>query len=118
MLLEHRGEVDHSLNAAVSRPQSERCSEETSRRVGRHRQGPGCIETLRRPGYRLKDKGPGHIARLVHTSSKTHLWMKPYERTMSGCLWVQTDVASEIARSLTMEFHTSQRNFAATGTVL
>jgi hypothetical protein len=40
-------------------------------------------------------------ARLVDTSSETHLWMKTYERTMGDCLSVQTDVASEIARSLT-----------------
>ena len=42
-------------------------------------------------------------ARLVETLGETHLWSDVYERELTDCLSVQTDVAARIARSLAME---------------
>ena len=42
-------------------------------------------------------------ARLVETAGETHLWSDAYERDLTDCLAVQTDVAARIARSLAME---------------
>jgi len=42
-------------------------------------------------------------ARLVETLGETHLWSDVYERELTDCLAVQTDVATRIARSLAME---------------
>ena len=42
-------------------------------------------------------------ARLVETLGETHLWSDVYERELTDCLGVQTDVAARIARALAME---------------
>lgn len=42
-------------------------------------------------------------ARLVETAGETHLWSDVYDRELTDCLAVQTDVAARIARSLAME---------------
>jgi TolB-like protein/Tfp pilus assembly protein PilF len=42
-------------------------------------------------------------ARLVETAGETHLWSSAYDRELTDCLSVQTDVAARIARSLAME---------------
>jgi TolB-like protein/DNA-binding winged helix-turn-helix (wHTH) protein len=83
------------------------------REIGRSLRADYLLEgSVRRLGDRVRVS-----ARLVETASETHLWMKTYERTMSDCLSVQTDVATDIARSLTLELNTTQRNFDPTATV-
>jgi TolB-like protein/Tfp pilus assembly protein PilF len=42
-------------------------------------------------------------ARLVETAGETQLWSGAYDRELTDCLFVQTDVAARIARSLAME---------------
>jgi TolB-like protein/Tfp pilus assembly protein PilF len=42
-------------------------------------------------------------AQLVETSSEAHLWTDAYERHLTDCLTVQTEVAARIARSLAVE---------------
>src|SRR5690242_7130641 len=42
-------------------------------------------------------------ARLVETSSETHLWTDVYERNLTDCLTVQAEVAARIAQSLAVE---------------
>jgi TolB-like protein/tetratricopeptide (TPR) repeat protein len=42
-------------------------------------------------------------ARLVETAGETHLWSDAYDRELTDCLAVQTDVAARVARSLAME---------------
>ena len=54
--------------------------------------------SVRREGDRVRI-----TARLVETASETHLWSDAYERELTDCLAVQTDVAARIARSLAME---------------
>ena len=58
--------------------------------------------SVRREGERVRI-----TARLVETSSETHLWSDAYERELTDCLLVQTDVAARIARSLAMELSPS-----------
>jgi TolB-like protein/DNA-binding winged helix-turn-helix (wHTH) protein len=71
-----------------------------AREIGRSLRADYLLEgSVRTMGDRVRVS-----ARLVETSSETHLWMNTYERTMGDCLAVQTDVASEIARSLAVEF--------------
>ena len=53
---------------------------------------------VRREGDRVRI-----TARLVEAASETHLWSEVYERELTDCLIVQTDVAACIARSLAME---------------
>jgi TolB-like protein/Tfp pilus assembly protein PilF len=54
--------------------------------------------SVRRVGDRVRIS-----ARLVETASETHLWVETYERPLTDCLSVQTDVAARIAQSLAME---------------
>ena len=42
-------------------------------------------------------------AQLVETSSESHLWTDVYERHLTDCLSVQTEVAARIAQSLAVE---------------
>ena len=53
---------------------------------------------MRREGDRVRI-----TARLVETADETQLWSDVYERDLTDCLSVQTDVAARIARSLAME---------------
>ena len=57
---------------------------------------------VRREGDRVRI-----TARLVETAGETHLWSEVYERELTDCLLVQTDVAACIARSLAMELSPS-----------
>jgi TolB-like protein/Tfp pilus assembly protein PilF len=67
--------------------------------------------SVRRAGDRVRI-----TARLVETASETHLWSDAYERELTDCLVVQTDVATRIARSLAMELSPSpQRPTACDG---
>jgi TolB-like protein/DNA-binding winged helix-turn-helix (wHTH) protein/tetratricopeptide (TPR) repeat protein len=52
-------------------------------------------------------------ARLVETAGETHLWSDAYDREMTNCLSVQTDVAARVARSLAMELSSSGERPAA-----
>jgi TolB-like protein/Tfp pilus assembly protein PilF len=54
-------------------------------------------------------------ARLIETASETQLWAEAYDRHLTHCLTVQTDVAAHIARSLATELSTEARS--ATGSV-
>src|SRR5688572_1761823 len=54
--------------------------------------------SVRREGDRVRI-----TARLVEAASETHLWSEAYERELTDCLVVQTDVAARIARSLATE---------------
>jgi TolB-like protein/Tfp pilus assembly protein PilF len=47
-------------------------------------------------------------ARLVETLGETDLWSSVYERELTDCLAVQTDVAARISRSLAMELTPAQ----------
>jgi TolB-like protein len=42
-------------------------------------------------------------AQLIETKGETHLWADSYDRELSDCVLVQTEVATEIARALTQE---------------
>jgi TolB-like protein/DNA-binding winged helix-turn-helix (wHTH) protein/Tfp pilus assembly protein PilF len=53
---------------------------------------------VRREGDRVRI-----TAQLVETSSEAHLWTDVYERSLTDCLSVQTEVAARIAQSLAME---------------
>jgi TolB-like protein len=52
-------------------------------------------------------------ARLVETAGETHLWSDAYDRELTDCLSVQTDVAARIARSLAMELTPSVERAAS-----
>ena len=54
--------------------------------------------SVRREGDRVRI-----TARLVEAASETQLWSEAYERELTDCLVVQTDVAARIARSLATE---------------
>ena len=70
-----------------------------AREIGEALQADFLLEgSVRREGDRARI-----TARLVETAGETHLWSDSYERHLGDCLAVQADVASHIARSLTME---------------
>jgi TolB-like protein/tetratricopeptide (TPR) repeat protein len=54
--------------------------------------------SVRREGDRVRI-----TARLVETAGETHLWSETYDRNVTDCLVVQTEVAARIARSLAVE---------------
>src|SRR5205823_2529070 len=54
--------------------------------------------SVRREGGRVRI-----TAQRIETKGETHLWAESYNRTMADCLAVQTEVAGEIARALTLE---------------
>jgi TolB-like protein/Tfp pilus assembly protein PilF len=54
--------------------------------------------SVRRDGERVRI-----TAQLIETRGETHLWAESYDRTLADCLAVQTEVATEIARALTLE---------------
>ena len=64
--------------------------------------------SVRREGDRVRI-----TARLVDTASETHLWSDTYERELTDCLVVQTDVAARIAHSLAMELSPPSKRPAA-----
>ncbi len=54
--------------------------------------------SVRREGERVRI-----TARLIEAASETHLWSETYERDLTDCLSVQSEVAARIGRSLAME---------------
>ena len=64
--------------------------------------------SVRREGDRVRI-----TVRLVETASETYRWSDAYERELTDCLAVQTDVAARIARSLAMELSPPSKRPAA-----
>jgi TolB-like protein/Tfp pilus assembly protein PilF len=54
--------------------------------------------SVRREGERVRV-----TARLIDAETETHLWAQAYDRDLTDCLAVQTNVAAEIARALLRE---------------
>lgn len=74
-------------------------STQGSREIGQALRAQYLLEgSVRREGDRVRI-----TARLVETSSETHLWAETYERHLTDCLSVQADVAARIAQSLALE---------------
>ncbi|HVH25947.1 MAG TPA: winged helix-turn-helix domain-containing protein [Vicinamibacterales bacterium] len=59
--------------------------------------------SVRRTGDRVRI-----TARLVESSAETDLWTETYERHVTDCIGVQTEVAQRIAHSLALEFPSGQ----------
>ena len=47
-------------------------------------------------------------ARLIETAGETQLWAESYDRHLTHCLTVQTDVAAQIARALAADWCPTQ----------
>jgi TolB-like protein/tetratricopeptide (TPR) repeat protein len=78
---------------------------QTAREIGQTLRVDYLLQgSVRREGDRVRI-----TARLVETSGETHLWVETYERQLTDCLSVQADVATRIARSLTMELMPQER---------
>jgi TolB-like protein/tetratricopeptide (TPR) repeat protein len=76
-----------------------RDSNRRAREIGEALQVDYLLEgSARREGDRVRI-----TARLVETTSETHLWVETYESYLTDYLSVQTDVAARVARSLAME---------------
>lgn len=70
-----------------------------AREVGEALRADYLLEgSVRREGARLRI-----TARLIETREETQLWSETYERPVTDYLSVQTEVATQIARSLAME---------------
>jgi TolB-like protein/Tfp pilus assembly protein PilF len=52
-------------------------------------------------------------AQLIETRGETHLWAESYDRELSDCLAVQTDVAAAIAHALALELLPTQNGMPA-----
>jgi TolB-like protein len=59
--------------------------------------------SVRRTGDRVRI-----TARLVESSAETDLWTETYERNLTDCIGVQTEVAERIAHSLALELPAGQ----------
>jgi TolB-like protein/Tfp pilus assembly protein PilF len=55
-------------------------------------------------------------AQLIETEGETQLWAESYERHLSDCFFVQSEVAAEIARSLALELLPDSRVARRCGT--
>jgi tetratricopeptide (TPR) repeat protein len=74
-------------------------STQRSREIGQALRAQYLLEgSVRREGDRVRV-----TASLVETASETHLWSETYERHLTDCLQVQSDIAARIAESLTLE---------------
>jgi TolB-like protein/Tfp pilus assembly protein PilF len=74
-------------------------STQRSREIGQALRAQYLLEgSVRREGDRVRV-----TASLVETTSETHLWSETYERHLTDCLQVQSDIAARIAESLTLE---------------
>jgi TolB-like protein/tetratricopeptide (TPR) repeat protein len=74
-------------------------STQRSREIGQALRANYLLEgSVRREGERVRV-----TASLVETASETHLWSETYERHLTDCLQVQSDIAARIAESLTLE---------------
>ena len=70
-----------------------------AREIGQALRAAYLLEgSVRREGDRVRI-----TARLVETGGETNLWVETYERHLTDCLSVQTEVAARIAQSLAME---------------
>src|SRR5688500_10746894 len=77
-------------------------STQRSREIGQALRAQYLLEgSVRREGDRVRV-----TASLVETASETHLWSETYERHLTDCLQVQSDIAARIAESLTLELVT------------
>jgi TolB-like protein/Tfp pilus assembly protein PilF len=80
-------------------------SERRAREIGEALRADYLLEgSVRREGERVRI-----TARLVDTSDETHLWSETYDRHLTDCLAVQTEVTARIARSLAAELDAGQR---------
>jgi TolB-like protein/Tfp pilus assembly protein PilF len=71
----------------------------TPREIGRSLQADFILSGgIRRDGERVRI-----TARLIETRGETQLWAESYDRPLSDCFLVQSEVAAEIAQSLAME---------------
>jgi TolB-like protein/Tfp pilus assembly protein PilF len=71
----------------------------TTREIGQSLQADVILSgSIRRDGDRMRI-----TARLIETRGETQLWAESYDRHLSDCLLVQSQVAAEIAQSLAME---------------
>src|SRR3984957_14347962 len=71
----------------------------TPREIGRSLQADVILSgSIRRDGDRMRI-----TAWLTETRGETQLWAESYDRNLSDCLLVQSQVAAEIAQSLAME---------------
>ena len=74
-------------------------STQRSREIGQALRAHYLLEgSVRREGERVRV-----TASLVETASETHLWSETYERHLTDCLQVQSDIAARIAESLALE---------------
>jgi TolB-like protein/tetratricopeptide (TPR) repeat protein len=74
-------------------------STQRSREIGQALRANYLLEgSVRREGDRVRV-----TASLVETAGETHLWSETYERHLTDCLQVQSDIAARIAESLTLE---------------
>ena len=74
-------------------------STQRSREIGQALRANYLLEgSVRREGDRVRV-----TASLVETASETHLWSETYERHLTDCLQVQSDIAARIAESLALE---------------
>jgi TolB-like protein/tetratricopeptide (TPR) repeat protein len=74
-------------------------STQRSREIGLALRAHYLLEgSVRREGDRVRV-----TASLVESASETHLWSETYERHLTDCLQVQSDIAARIAESLTLE---------------
>jgi TolB-like protein/DNA-binding winged helix-turn-helix (wHTH) protein/tetratricopeptide (TPR) repeat protein len=86
-------------------------STQRSRAIGQALRAQYLLEgSVRREGDRVRV-----TASLVEASSETHLWSQSYERHLTDCLLVQSDIAARIAESLALELVADERP-AASGT--
>ena len=71
----------------------------SAREIGEALRADYLLEgSVRREGDRVRV-----TARLIETEGETQLWSDTYERNLTDCLLVQSDVAAHIARSLAFE---------------
>lgn len=74
-------------------------SRQRSREIGEALRVHYLLEgSVRREGDRVRV-----TASLIETAGETHLWSETYERHLTDCLQVQSDLAARIAESLTLE---------------
>lgn len=74
-------------------------STQRSREIGQALRAQYLLEgSVRREGDRVRV-----TASLVEASGETHLWSETYERHLTDCLDVQSDIAARIAESLALE---------------
>jgi TolB-like protein/Tfp pilus assembly protein PilF len=80
-------------------------SVQRAREIGEALRADYLLEgSVRREGDRVRI-----TARLIEAAGETQLWSETYERSLTDCLLVQTEVAARIARSLALELTAGDR---------